>query len=80
MQSDQLASLVRYHRKKSGLSQTTLAEYAGVSRTTIQDLEAGKGSITWKNLLAILNILNLKLAPQGPLVAQWKTDLNQPPS
>lgn len=72
MQTNQLASLVRYHRKKAGLNQTALAEHAGVSRSTVQDLEAGKGSITWKNLLAIFSILNLVLEPSGPLVEQWR--------
>jgi y4mF family transcriptional regulator len=75
MQTKQLSSLVRYHRKKARLSQTALAEHAGVSRTTIQDLEAGKGRTTWKNLLAVLTTLNLTLEPNGPLVDQWQASL-----
>ena len=47
MQSDQLASIITFHRKEAGLSQSALATHAGVSRYVVQDLEAGTGRTTW---------------------------------
>jgi len=72
MQSKNLASLVSFHRKRAQLSQAELAQHAGVSRFVIQDIEAGRDRTTWRNLLAVLAVLNLKLEPAGPLVAEWK--------
>jgi len=79
MQSEQLASLIEFHRKQAGLSQIQLAEMAGISRTVIQDLEAAKGRITWRNLESILNVLNLRLEPVGPLVESWKQNEKESP-
>jgi transcriptional regulator with XRE-family HTH domain len=73
MHSDQLASLISYHRKRAQLSQTDLAQHAGVSRYVVQDLEAGNGRTTWCKLEAVLNVLNVQLEPKGPLVEQWRT-------
>ncbi len=42
----------------------------------VQDLEAGKGRTTWGKLQAVLEILNLRLEPEGPLVASWRKTLN----
>ncbi len=75
MHSDQLASLIAHHRKEAGLSQTELASHAGVSRYVVQDLEAGTGRTTWGKLQAVLEILNLRLEPEGPLVASWRKTL-----
>ena len=72
MQSQDLASLVAFHRKRAQLSQNELAQHAGVSRFVVQDIEAGRDRTTWRNLLAVLAVLNLKLEPQGPLVHEWR--------
>tara|TARA_R110002111_G_scaffold149305_1_gene216336 strand:- start:15 stop:254 length:240 start_codon:yes stop_codon:yes gene_type:complete len=72
MQSEVLGSLVRFHRKKAGLTQTQLAELAGVSRFIVQELEAGKGRTTWKHLESVLEALNLSFEPSGPLVDEWR--------
>ncbi|NIP93454.1 MAG: helix-turn-helix domain-containing protein [Akkermansiaceae bacterium] len=74
MQSEQLASLIAWHRKRAGLSQFDLARYAGVSRYVVQDLEAGNGRTTWKKLDAVLRVLNLQLEPEGPLVEEWERE------
>lgn len=74
MHTEQLSSLIRYHRKKAQLTQSELAELAGVSRTVVQDLETCKGRTTWGNLMSVLSILNISLQPVGPLVDQWKIE------
>jgi transcriptional regulator with XRE-family HTH domain len=74
MQSEELASLIIFHRKSARLSQTELASHAGVSRYVVQDLEAGNGRTTWKKIEAVLTVLNLRLEPKGPLVEAWQRD------
>ena len=71
MQNKDLGSLVAFHRKKANLTQIQLAELAGVSRFIVQEIEAGKGRTTWKHLEAVLEALNLRLEPRGPLVDEW---------
>lgn len=76
MHSSELASLILFHRKQADLSQVALALHAGVSRNIVQDLEAGKERASWKNLQAVLGVLNIRLEPVGPLVEVWR---NQKP-
>ncbi len=72
MHATDLGSLIAFHRKRAGLSQTALAAHAGVSRYVVQDLEAGAGRTTWGKLEAVLGVLNLQLEPAGPLVEEWR--------
>lgn len=74
MQNEELFSIIRYHRKKTKLNQTELAEMSGVSRSVVQDIEAGRDRISLKNLLQILSTLNIQLKANGPLQAQWEAD------
>jgi len=67
-----LDSLIRFHRCQAGLSQIELAEIADVSRIVVQAVESGEVGIKWRNLCAILEVLNIRLEPQGPLVAAWR--------
>jgi len=72
MHSSELTSLITYHRKQAGLNQVELALHAGVSRNVVQDLEAGKERASWRNLRAVLGVLNIRLEPAGPLVDAWQ--------
>lgn len=72
MQNKDIASLVVFHRKKAGSTQVELAEIAGVSRFIVQEIEAGRDRTRWKHMLSVLESLNLKLEPKGPLVDQWR--------
>ncbi len=67
-----LVSLVKFHRRQAGLSQHELADLADVSRKVVQAVEAGEEGIQWRNVCAILDVLNIRLEPTGPLVAAWK--------
>jgi HTH-type transcriptional regulator/antitoxin HipB len=78
MRKELLGHLISFHRKKAGLTQVGLAEMAGVSRSVVQDLEAGKGRTVWMHIEAILNILNIELQPAGPLVDEWKKTMEEP--
>ena len=71
MHSEQLGSLIRFHRKKARLTQVELAALSGVSRFVVQELEMGTGRTTWKHVVSVLEVLNLELKPAGPLVTEW---------
>ena len=75
MRADELGNLIAFHRKKAGLTQVGLAELSSVSRSVVQDLEAGKGRTVWVHLSSILWVLNINLQPNGPLVDEWKRTL-----
>jgi DNA-binding XRE family transcriptional regulator len=67
-----LVSLVRFHRKAAELSQIELAALANVSRKVVQCIESGGNQVSWKNVQAVLAVLNVTLMPSGPLVSQWQ--------
>ena len=77
MQSKELGSLICFHRKRAGLTQIELAEHSGVSRSVVQELEAGAGRTTWSNMEAVLEVLNLRLEPEGPLVKAWRNSIEE---
>lgn len=62
-----LGTLVRDHRKKAGLTQLELANLAGVGKTTVFDIEKNKETVRWNNLLAVLQVLNIKVEFKSPL-------------
>lgn len=64
---EQLADLIKYHRKRSGLTQIQLAEMAGVGKNLVYELEKGKQSIRLENLLKIMQVLNIELDFRSPL-------------
>lgn len=72
--SEDLDSLITYHRKAAGLSQVELSSLAGVSRKVVQSLEAGSTKVSWANVLAVLRILNISPEPVGPLVDRWRKE------
>lgn len=65
---NQIAKMILFHRKKSGLSQVELAKLAGVGKTVVFDIEKGKLSVRLDTLLKIMNVLNIKIAFQSPLM------------
>lgn len=68
---DQLSKIVRFHRKKSGLSQAELAVLSGVGKTVIFDIEKGKKTIQLDTLHKVLNALNITLQFQSPLMESF---------
>lgn len=68
----EIPTLVRTHRKKSGLSQSKLAELAGVGKTVIFDIEHGKMTIQLDTLLRIFDALNIEMRLFSPLLQAMK--------
>ena len=68
MVSDEIARIIHYCRKKSGLSQKELAKLADVGKTVIFDLEKGKKTVQLNTLLKVLDILNIKIKFELPFM------------
>ena len=66
MTSDEIANIVVYYRKKSGLSQHELAKLAGVGKTAVFDIEKGKKTIQLNTLMSVLDVLNIQLTLELP--------------
>lgn len=66
MPSTEIANIVLYYRKQSGLSQQQLATLADVGKTVIFDIEKGKESIQLNTLLKVLDVLNIKMKFETP--------------
>ncbi|MBA2651976.1 MAG: helix-turn-helix transcriptional regulator [Tatlockia sp.] len=63
----ELAKIVHYCRKQSGLSQKELAELAGVGKTVIFDIEKGKETVQLATLIKVFEVLNIRLKFEPPL-------------
>lgn len=63
-----LGLMVKEHRKKAGLTQLELANLAGVGKTTVFDIEKNKETVRWNNLLAVLQVLNIKVEFKSPMI------------
>jgi y4mF family transcriptional regulator len=61
-----IANLVHYYRKQTGLSQYELARLAGVGKTVIYDIEKGKESVRLNTLLKVLDVLNIQMKFETP--------------
>lgn len=74
MAPNEIAKIVHYCRKQSGLSQQELAKLAGVGKTVIFDIEKGKETVQLNTLLKVLDILNIRMKFETPFVSI--TDIN----
>jgi len=68
VQSQELAEVIRMHRKAAGLSRAQLSEMAGVGKTVIYDIEKGKETVQLNTLRKILKVLNIKIVLTSPLM------------
>ena len=73
-----IGSIIRFHRRKAGLTQKQLATLAGVGKSAVFDIEKGKITIRLNTLTAILSILNISLEPESPLMEQWNMEKHLP--
>ena len=77
MDATQIGNMIRFHRKKSGLSQEGLAKLAGLGKTVVFDAEKGKQTIQLSTLLQLLKVLNITLSFQSPLMKNFEDHLNE---
>lgn len=69
-----IGDIVKYHRKKAGLSQKALADIAGIGKTVVFDIEKGKETIQFKSIANILKALNINILFNSPLMDKYKKD------
>lgn len=67
-----IGQMIRFHRKRAGLSQEELAHHAGLGKTVIFDLEKGKETVRLSTLLKVLYVLNLQMKFEGPLMEEFE--------
>lgn len=68
---EQLGDIIRYHRKRAGLSQKTLADIAGVGKTVVFDIEKGKETVQLKSIFLVLEVLNISVILNSPLMDNY---------
>lgn len=73
--STQIATLIRYYRKESGLSQQELAQLAGVGKTVIYDIEKGKETIQLDTLMKVLHVLNIRISFETPFAPSGESEV-----
>jgi HTH-type transcriptional regulator / antitoxin HipB len=76
-QSQELADVIRMHRKAAKLSRDKLAEMSGVGKTVIYDIEKGKESIQLDTLRKVLSVLNIKIELTSPLMDNLRNVKNE---
>jgi len=77
MQSQDIADVIKAHRKAAKLSRVQLAEMAGVGKTVIYDIENGKESVRLDTLRKILKVLNIKIVLISPLMENVNSTRNE---
>jgi transcriptional regulator with XRE-family HTH domain len=76
-QLQEIAEVIRLHRKAAKLSRVQLAELAGVGKTAIYNIEHGKESVQLDTLHKILNVLNIKIVLTSPLMEDLQNTENE---
>jgi HTH-type transcriptional regulator/antitoxin HipB len=61
------SEVIKFHRKKSGLTQNELASLAGVGKNIVYRLEHGNRTVQLATLLKVLATLNIELDFCSPL-------------
>ena len=70
----ELGPIVRYHRKRAGLSRAILAELSGVGQTVIYELEHGKETVQFDVIRKLFDVLNLQMQVDGPLMDTYQDE------
>ncbi len=68
------SNVIKYHRKKAGLSQKALADIAGIGKTVVFDIEKGKKTVQLDSIIKIFAVLNIKIVLQSPLMNNYNTE------
>ena len=65
---EEIAAIIKMHRKAAKLTQLQLAELAGVGKTVVFDIEKGKETVKLQTLSKILKVLNIEMKLTSPLL------------
>jgi HTH-type transcriptional regulator / antitoxin HipB len=73
-QAQEMGRMVRFHRKRSGLTQQEAAKLAGIGKAALFDIEHGKTTVQLDTLMKLFAVLNIKLQFNSPLMQKYKTE------
>lgn len=65
--------IIRYHRRRSGLTQKELSDLAGVGMSSVFEIEKGKITVRLQTLMKVLDVLNISLELKSPLMNDFHT-------
>jgi HTH-type transcriptional regulator / antitoxin HipB len=74
---ENIADIVHFHRKRSGLTQAALANMAGVGKTAVFDIEKGKRSVQLDTITKVFSVLNIRMEFISPLMGEFKSSNNE---
>lgn len=69
--------VIKFHRKKAGLTQLELARMAGLGKTVVFDVENGKLTIQFTSLIKIFHVLNINIEFKSPIMKACMESLNE---
>jgi y4mF family transcriptional regulator len=69
---DAIGDIIRFHRRKSGLTQAELARLAGIGKAAIYDLEHGTKSTRIDTLQKVLTVLNITIKLDSPIMQTYE--------
>ncbi len=72
MAFDQLGPVLKYHRKRAGLSRKALSVLADVGQTAIYDVEHGKETVRMDTVMKLCAVLNIHLKLESPLMDDFR--------
>lgn len=75
MDTNDISRMIKYHRKRSGMTQKELADLAGVGKTVVFDIEQGKGTIQLRTLGLICTALNISIDFSSPLMEEYHASM-----
>lgn len=71
MEISDISKVIKYHRKRSGLTQEELADLAGIGKTVVFDIEQGKETVQMRTLWLICTALNISVNFSSPLMEEY---------
>lgn len=77
MDKKEIAKIILFHRKKSGLSRVELAELAGIGKTSVFDIESGKKDFRIDTFYAVCRVLNIDIVPQSSLMEEYEKNTDK---
>ena len=69
--SNETGEIIRFHRKRSGLTQLELAERAGVGKTVVFDIENGKETVQVDTLRKVFAALNIRVKLESSFMNEF---------
>ena len=70
-----IGEIIKYHRKRAGLSRIDLANIAGTGKTVIYDIEHGKNTLQFNTLFKIMKALNISVSFDSPLMEDFNKNI-----